>query len=105
MKDGKRSWSVSSRRVASPPTPSHAMADPGAAAASVPAKRPLFRQEVIEFQQAGRQWGRVVPLQPLSTRLMVWCVFLVAAAVIVFLVFAKYARNEVALGYLGCVRE
>ena len=63
--------------------------------------RPLFRQEVFEFQQAGRQWGRVVPLQPLSTRLMVWSVFLVAAAVIVFLFFAQYARKEIALGYLA----
>jgi membrane fusion protein len=68
----------------------------------VPAvSRPLFRKEVLEFQQAGRQWGRVVPLQPLSTRLMVWSVFFVAAAVIVFLIFAQYARKEVALGYLA----
>jgi membrane fusion protein len=66
-------------------------------------RRPLFRQEVIEFQQHNRQWGRVVPLQPLSTRLMVWSVFLVAAAVIIFLFFAQYARKEVALGYLAPV--
>lgn len=71
--------------------------------ASVPQRRPLFRQEVIEFQQHNRQWGRVVPLQPLSTRLMVWSVFLTAASVIVFLVFAQYARKEVALGYLAPV--
>jgi len=66
----------------------------------VPAQRPLFRQEVIEFQQHNRQWGRVVPLQPLSTRLMVWCVCLVAAGVITFLFFAQYARKEIAPGYL-----
>lgn len=61
----------------------------------------LFRQEVVAFQQASRQWGRVVPLQPLSTRIMVWFVTLTAAAVITFLFFAQYARKESALGYLA----
>src|ERR1700692_4223200 len=68
---------------------------------TVARQRPLFRQEVLEFQQHNRQWGRVVPLQPLSTRLMVWCVAAAAAAVIAFLFFAQYARKETAAGYLA----
>src|SRR5215211_3129218 len=61
----------------------------------------LFRREVIEFQQHNRQWGRVVPLQPLPTRLMVWFITAVAAAVIAFLFLAQYARKETVTGYLA----
>jgi membrane fusion protein len=61
---------------------------------------PLFRQEVLDFQRYNRQWGRVVPLQPRSTRFMVWCIVAASACVIAFLFFAHYARKEVALGYL-----
>ena len=65
------------------------------------ASRPsLFRQEAIEFQQHHRQWGRVVPLQPLPTRLMVWAVTVAAAAVVAFLFVAQYARKETVPGYL-----
>ena len=67
----------------------------------VPSKRPLFRQEVVEFQQHNRQWGRVVPLQPLSARLMVWFVTACAAAVVAFLFFAQYARKETVAGFLA----
>ncbi|HET6609677.1 MAG TPA: HlyD family efflux transporter periplasmic adaptor subunit [Rhodopila sp.] len=66
----------------------------------VPATRPLFRQEVVAFQQSNRQWGRVVPLQPLPTRAAVWFTMLVAAAIVAFLCFAHYARKQVAAGYL-----
>ena len=61
----------------------------------------LFRQEVIAFQQHNRQWGRVVPLQPMQTRLMVWFVTAAAAAVIAFLFLAQYARKETVTGYLA----
>jgi membrane fusion protein len=64
-------------------------------------KRPLFRQEVIDFQQHHRQWGRVVPLQPLPMRLMVWFITVAAAAIIVFLFLAQYARKETVTGYLA----
>jgi membrane fusion protein len=67
---------------------------------SPPAPRPLFRQEVVAFQQSNRQWGRVVPLQPLPTRAMVWFTTLIAAAIIGFLCFAQYARKQTAAGYL-----
>lgn len=66
----------------------------------VPSQRPLFRQEVLDFRQYNRQWGRVIPLQPLSTRLMVWCIIAASACIIAFLFFAQYARKEVAVGYL-----
>ena len=67
----------------------------------VASRRPLFRQEVIEFQQTNRQWGRVVPLQPLSTRLTVWFVTACTLAVVVFLFFAQYARKETVNGFLA----
>lgn len=71
-----------------------------AGTASVPARRPLFRPEVVAFQAHNRQWGRVVPLQPLSTRLLVWSVVIASACIIGFLAVAQYARKEVAIGYL-----
>lgn len=67
----------------------------------VTSRRQLFRQEVVEFQQQNRQWGRVVPLQPLPTRLMVWFITGAAAAVIAFLFLAQYARKETVTGYLA----
>lgn len=66
----------------------------------MPAQRQLFSQEAIEFQQHHRQWGRVVPLQPLSIRLMVWFITAVVAAVIGSLFLAQYARKETVTGYL-----
>jgi membrane fusion protein len=67
---------------------------------TVPAKRPLFRQEVVDFQQFDRQWGRVVPMQPARVRLTVWFIIGAAAAVIAFLFIAQYARKETVAGYL-----
>ncbi|MBK1660820.1 HlyD family efflux transporter periplasmic adaptor subunit [Paracraurococcus ruber] len=66
----------------------------------MPAKRPLFRQDVVAFQQLDRQWGRVVPLQPLRLRLTVWFIIAAVASVIGFLFFAQYARKETVAGYL-----
>ena len=54
----------------------------------------------MNFNRTNRQWGRVVPLQPLSTRLMVWCIAAAVLAVVAFLFFAQYARKETASGYL-----
>lgn len=98
-----RRWRVRSHRSTVPVIPNEALSAAGARATNMPARRPLFRQEVLEFQQHSRQWGRVVPLQPLSTRVMAWCVCLAAAAVIAFLFFAQYARKESASGYLAPV--
>ncbi|MDO9709263.1 HlyD family efflux transporter periplasmic adaptor subunit [Paracraurococcus lichenis] len=67
---------------------------------TVPATRPLFRQEVLEFQQLDRQWGRAVPMQPVRIRLTVWFIISAAAAIVAFLFLAQYARKETVAGYL-----
>lgn len=65
-------------------------------------RRPLFRQEAIEFQRhSSGQWGRVVPLQPLPVRLMVWFITAAVAAIVAFLFLAQYARKETVIGYLA----
>src|SRR5690349_14644163 len=61
---------------------------------------PLFRREAIEFQQHQRQWGDVVLLQPVATKLLSWSMVVSVALVITFMVFAEYARKETAIGYL-----
>jgi len=66
----------------------------------VPSTRPLFRQEAVEFQQQSHLWGRVVPIQSLSVRLTVWSITASAAAIVVFLFVAQYARKETVTGYL-----
>ncbi len=67
---------------------------------NVPSQRTLFRPEAVEFQQHNRQWGRVVPLQPLSVRLTVWSMTAAVVTVIASLFIAQYARKETATGYL-----
>ena len=67
---------------------------------SVPQTRSLFRQEVIEFQQHTRQWGRVVPLQPLSVRITFWLILSAVAAVVVFVAVTGYSRKQQVTGYL-----
>jgi membrane fusion protein len=99
----RRRWGTGSRRSTTPTVSSEAFPATGGPSANLLAQRPLFRQEVIEFQQHNRQWGRVVPLQPLSTRIMVWCATATAVGVIAFLFFAQYARKEIAAGYLAPV--
>lgn len=61
---------------------------------------PLFRREAIEFQQYQRQWGDVVLLQPVSTKVLTWLLTVSVALIIVFLLFAEYARKDTAVGYL-----
>lgn len=61
---------------------------------------PLFRREAIEFQQYQRQWGDVVLLQPVATKLLSWLLVLAVALIIVFMAFAEYARKDTAVGYL-----
>ncbi|WP_205963706.1 HlyD family efflux transporter periplasmic adaptor subunit [Roseicella aquatilis] len=70
---------------------------------NLPAKRPLFRQEVIEFQQQSLKWGRVVPLQGMPLRLGIWFVVAAFASIIAFLFVAQYARKETVVGYLAPV--
>jgi membrane fusion protein len=63
-------------------------------------RRSLFRQEAIEFQQHHRQWGEVVLLQPMSTKILAWSITAVMALIIAFLSVAQYARKETVPGYL-----
>jgi membrane fusion protein len=63
--------------------------------------KPLFRREAIEFQQTQRQWGEVVLLQPISTRLLTWFLVTSVAAIIVLLAFVEYAQKDTAVGYLS----
>lgn len=63
--------------------------------------RPLFRQEAVDFQQQHRQWGQVVLLQPLSTRIMAWSAVGLVAAILSFLFFGQYSRKETVSGYLS----
>jgi membrane fusion protein len=62
--------------------------------------RQLFRQEAVDFQRARQQWGDVAALQPLSTKIFVWFLIGVVAAIVVFALLAGYARKETAVGYL-----
>ena len=62
---------------------------------------PLFRREAIEFQQhRRRRQGHVALLQPVSTKLLTWSLAISVALIIVFLMFAEYARKDTANGYL-----
>jgi membrane fusion protein len=99
----RRRWAIGNRRATVPALAIDGLPKSNGDGTSGPSRRPLFRQEAIEFQQRNRQWGRVVPLQPLSTRLMVWCVVATAAGVVAFLFSAQYARKEIASGYLAPV--
>ena len=65
-----------------------------------PVQRSLFRQEVLDFQRHTRQWGRVVPMQPLPLRITAWLIAASVALIVTFLFTAQYARKETALGYL-----
>ena len=61
---------------------------------------PIFRREALEFQQYQRQWGEVVLLQPVSSKLLAWSLTAAVALIIVFLSLAQYARKDTAVGYL-----
>jgi len=63
-------------------------------------RAPLFRAEAVEFQQHQRQWGDLASLQPPSTKFVAWFLVACAAALVLFLFIAQYARKETAIGYL-----
>ncbi len=62
--------------------------------------RALFRQEAVEFQEHGRQWGNAVVGQSLPAKLTVWLIAIAAIAAIAFLFLGQYARKETVTGYL-----
>ena len=61
----------------------------------------LFRQEAIEFQRHNRQWGQVLLLQPLATKVLVWFIVAAVTLVLAFLFFEQYSRKETVSGYLA----
>jgi membrane fusion protein len=70
--------------------------------ASVPSPVPLFRPEVIEFQQIGRQYGNAVLLQqPVSIKLTSWILAGIVALGVVLLVVGQYSRKANVGGYLA----
>jgi membrane fusion protein len=64
------------------------------------ASSPLFRREAVEFQRDQRQWGEVVLLQPLSTKVAAWGAVASVSVMIMFLFVAPYARKETVAGFL-----
>ena len=62
--------------------------------------RQLFRQEAIEFQRGQRQFGDIVLLQPVSTKLLAWLLTGVVTIAIVFLWFAQFSRKQTVPGFL-----
>jgi membrane fusion protein len=67
---------------------------------AVASQRSLFRQEAIDFQHQHRNWGPVILLQPVSTKILTWFLATVVALILVFLSVAQYARKETVAGYL-----
>jgi membrane fusion protein len=63
-------------------------------------QRSLFRREAIDFQNQYRNWGQVVLLQPVSTKILTWFLAAFIALVVIFLSVAQYARKETVIGYL-----
>jgi membrane fusion protein len=66
----------------------------------VTSHRSLFRQEAVDFQRQHRNWGQVVLLQPIATKILTWFLVAVVALILVFLSLAQYARKETVAGYL-----
>lgn len=60
----------------------------------------LFRQEVVEFENQRREWGGIVLLQPISTKIFSWSLILASVSIVTFLSLAQYARKESVVGYL-----
>jgi membrane fusion protein len=61
---------------------------------------PLFRQEVIEYQQIEQQFGRVLLLQPLSTKITTWLMAASVALILSLLFVGQYSRKVSVSGYL-----
>src|SRR4051812_8138864 len=67
---------------------------------AVASQRSLFRKEAIDFQHQHRNWGPVVLLQPISTKILTWFLATIVVLILIFLSVAQYARKETVIGYL-----
>jgi membrane fusion protein len=60
----------------------------------------LFRQEVLDFQQNDRHFGRVALLQPISITIITWFTVALVVLGIFFLFTSQYSRKATSEGYL-----
>jgi membrane fusion protein len=77
-----------------------AVSVPGPASSDSVAPVPLFREEAIEFQHIARQYGGVVLLQPISSRIFSWTAIVFTALIVAFLLIGQYSRKATVSGYL-----
>jgi membrane fusion protein len=61
---------------------------------------PLFRQEVVDFQEIERQFGRAILLQPISLKVITWFLATLVALILSLLVIGQYSRKATVSGYL-----
>jgi membrane fusion protein len=60
----------------------------------------LFRQEVVDFQEIERQFGRALLLQPISLKVITWSLTIFMLLIISLLVIGQYSRKATVSGYL-----
>jgi membrane fusion protein len=60
----------------------------------------LFREEAIEFHEVARQYGGVVLLQPLPSKILSWTAIIFTILIVAFLVVGQYSRKATVSGYL-----
>ena len=70
------------------------------AGSSAPSPIPLFRHEVVDFQEIERQFGRAILLQPISLKVITWLLASVVALSLLLLVIGQYSRKATVSGYL-----
>jgi membrane fusion protein len=61
----------------------------------------LFRQEVVEFQEIERQFGRAILLQPVSLKVITWSLSIFVVLILSLLVIGQYSRKATVSGYLS----
>ena len=60
----------------------------------------LFRQEVIDFQEIERQFGRAILLQPVSLKVITWSLAIFLVLALSLLIVGQYSRKATVSGYL-----
>ena len=69
-------------------------------AASFASPTSLFRQEVVDFKEIERQFGRAILLQPISLKVITWFLATLVALSLSLLVIGQYSRKATVNGYL-----
>src|SRR5262249_23540819 len=60
----------------------------------------LFRQEVVDFQEIERQFGRAILLQPISLKVITWFLASFVALMLALVFIGQYSRKATVSGYL-----